>query len=745
MSVYSKRIKITPDVLIEYIFDESNFRSETYTVLTNLKEKSKSYISTSTINNQKNSLFNVDPILSKYSIIDTNQFNFLRLQNFFTAPIQHDKLRIFFPSGFEFQENEYIGFYVNVYTYGFNNKTKYSLSNFYYTIDNIDSLDIFNLHTPFYFDEQTWVRSIDLQFPSVNMISDSRIISGGSSSPVPNTINQNLTYGEGISRTEPIFIEFSFITSSQLVLGVPYYFTGDVSLASLPQVPEYTELGLDIRESTQGDFFEINATYLGSNENMDEFEYKQRLEGNRIRLEYIVNLYEENILTTTQTYQVSENFTKKILYRPVIQFSNTTAVIDVELRIVNLVDNSHISKFGSIGITNSINKYGLRLSRLNLDKNVINTNIYNLKVRNNMTTEGVGVIDSFVDIMRVPYPVMVDKYRILAKSVKSSTNENDYVPNGLLEILITSFDNIVQFNIAQDINQDGEPVPYDLSAVSVNSVLKLVFKSDSEKLEKLPFFEADNNYELGVVSFKIQEKDHKILRRIYDKGFDNFYLVVSADGVNTQLYSGKFIFYEDVTFVREIDLEEQETTATERRESISAEEIVIDTERIDVPERNIDRRLVENNPFARERMPRYKEDKNVDKNYENLLVYVRFQVNIDKMDNYLKSIGIVPEIKYGNMYFLKRIYKTTVVDIKNQPFIEKVFDLPLNIGTAPKTIRDEAKVTKNLTVYKTPPASPFTPPPPQPFTPPKPNIGFDRPGFDGLGGSGRDDMDLNLF
>lgn len=745
MSVYSKRIKINTNVLVEYIFDDSNFKSENYSVLTNLKEKTKSYISSSTINNETNSLFLVDPILSKYSPINIDEFNFLRLQNYFTAPVEYDKLRIYFPSGFEFQVEEYIGFYVNIYTYGFNNNTKYSLSNFYYTIDNIDTINIFNLHTPFYFDEKMWVKSIDLEIPSVNSISNSRILSGNSNTPTPNTINQHLTYGEGLSTTSPIFIDFAYITSSQLTLGIPYFFTGDLFSVSLAQVPEFTELGISIKESTQGDFFEINATYLGSNENMDEFEYKQRLSGNRIRLEYVVNLYEENILTTTQTFQITENFTKKILYRPIIQFSNTTAVIDVELKIVNLVDNSHISKFGSIGITNSINKYGLRLTRLNVDDKVINTNIYNLKVRNSMKSEGVGIIDSFVDIMRVPYPVMVDKYRILAKSARTSrNNNNDYVSNGLLEILITSFDNIIQFNIAQDINQDGDPVPYDLSAVSVNSTLKLVFKSDSEKLEKLPFFEADNNYELGNVSFKIQERDHKMLRRIFDKGFDNFYLTVSANGVNTQLYSGKFIFYEDVTFVREANLEAQETTATERRESISAESTVLNTERIDSADRRIDRRIVENNPFAKKQMPNYEEDKSVDKNYVNLLVYVRFQTNIDKMDNYLRTIGISPEIKYGNMYFLRRIYRTTVSDIKNQPFIEKIFDLPLNIGTAPKKLRDESMVTKNLTVYKNPPTSP-TSPPTSPTAPPRPNVILDRNNLNGNNRTNGGDLELPLF
>lgn len=732
MSQYSKRIKITPDVLIEYIFDDTNFRSEDYTVLTNLKEKTKSYISTSTINNLNNSLFVIDPILSKYSKININEFNFLKIQNYFTSPILNDRIRIYLPSGFDFKDDGYIGFYINVYTYGYNNKTKYSLTNFYYTIDNINTIDLFNLNTPFYFDEQLWVKSIDLEFPSINSISESRVITSTTNSPTPNSINQNLTNGEGLSINSPIFIDFAFISSTQKVLNIPYYYTSDINSVSIPQIPEYTELGINIEESSQGDFFEISATYLGSNENMDEFEYRQRVGGARIRLEYVINLYEENILTTSQTFQVTENFTKKILYRPVIQFSNTTAVIDVELRIVNLVDLSYISKFGSLGITNSINKYGLRLTRLNVDENVINTKIYNLKVKNTMTSKGVGVVDSFVDIMRVPYPVLIDKYRILAKSNNSISNINDYVSNGLLEIFITSFDNVIQFNIAQDINKNNEPVPYDLSNVSVNSNLKLVFKSDTEKLEKLPFFEADNNYELGNISFKIQERDYKTLKRIYNKGYDNFYLVVSGNGVNTQLYSGKFIFYEDVTFVKENNLEAQETTATERRETIQVDKIVIDTERIDTPDTKLDRRLVENNPFAKRTIPKYTENPDVDKNYVNLLVYVRFQTNIDKMDAYLRTLGITPLIKYGNVYLLVRVYKTTVIDIKNQPFIEKVFELNLNTGTAPKTIVNENISTKNLTIYKTPPPS-STIPSAAPFQPPTPNISMDTLGRDVAG------------
>lgn len=712
MSTYSKRVKITPNVLLEYTFDDTNFKSEDYTVLTNLKEKTKSYMSETTINNQDNSLFLVDPVLSKYSTVNPTNFNFLRTQDYFTSAILNDRLTLYFPGSFDFVSNGYLGFYVNVYTHGYGDNSKYSLTNFYYVISNTESIKLFDLPNPFYYDEKNWVKSIQIEFPSINAISNQRIVSGNINVPKPDSINENLTYGEGLSTNIPIFIEFAYLSSSNVVLGVPYYYTGDLYTSSLPQTPEFTELGVNVSESTQGDFFEIYATYLGSNENMDEFRDKQQLQGIEIQLEYVVHLYEENIISSTQTFIVSENFTQKILYRPVIQFSNTTAAIDVELKIVNLVDNSYISKFGSLGITNSLNKYGLRLTRLNMDYGVVNAEIFNLKVKNTMIG---GAADNFVDVMKVPYPVLVDRYRILTKSNNASPGTNDYVPNGLLEILINSFDNIIEFNIAQDINSNGEPIPYNLSTLSTNSNLKLVFKSDSEKLEKDPFFEADNNYEIGNISFKIQEKDYKLLRRIYDKGYDNFYLVVSTLNATTQLYSGKFLFYEDVTFIN------QTTTNTSSGTTTTSDKNVTNTENVDSVGSNLDKRITQNNPFISDNMPLYTEDPVSDKNYTNLMIYVRFQTNIDKMDAYLKLLGMTPEIKYGNVYFLKRVYATTVVDIKSQDFIEKIFEIPLTSGQAPKSVKSYADTNSNLRVYVTPPED-TTKPKNQPYTPPKPSI-----------------------
>ena len=730
MSTFSKRIKINTDVLLEFVYDDTNYKSDDYKVLTNLKETSKSYLSTSGLNTQENSLFLVDGVLDKYAKVDTTDFNFLRLQNYSTSLILYDTVKLYFPSGFDFY-TDYLGFYVNVYAHGYDNNTKYSLSNFFYTKDNTDAISIFDLPRPFLFDGKYWVRSIEFDIPSVFDISNQRIISNTINEPNPNSLNQNLTYGEGLGTNSPIFFDFGFITSTQSVLGTQYYFMGDLASFTLPQSPEFNEVGVVVEESSQGDYFEIYGTYMGSNENMDEFAYNEEVKGNKIELEYVVQLYEENIITTNQTYEVTENFSQKILYRPIIQFSNTTAAIDVEMRIVNRVDGSYVSKFGSVGITNSINKYGRTLTRLNMEEGVVNSEIFNVKFKNIMQGNVTGG-DNLLDLVKIPYPVMIDKYRILTKSTNASPGTNDYVPNGLLEIVITSFDTIVNFNIAQDINSKGEPMPYNLTELNNNSKILLSFKSDTEKVEKEIYYDADNAFEIGNIYFKIEENDYITIRRMYEKGYDNFYLIVSSDSSNTQLYSGKYVFYEDLSFVSETTTDdaalETETTGTTTTE-VTTDQETVNTETVDEPTYQREKAAEQNNPFNPNNMAAYAEDPKTDKNYFNVIIYVRFQTNMDKLDDWLEQEGITPKIKYANMYFLERVYVTKVQEIKKLDYVEQVFDLKITLGQAPKEVKKSSRLdqvdAKARRVYRKPVPKPTTPVR-KPYTPPKPNVTLER-------------------
>ena len=655
MATNSKRIKVNSDILLEYIYDSTNYVSEDYKVLTNLKEDTKSFFSTTNNNKLENNLFVVDPILDKFSVIDTDKFNFLKVQNYSSSIVLYDKIIIYLPSGFDF--GDYVGFFLNAYTFGYENETRYTLTNFYFDKSNTSSMSIYDLPKPFLYDERFWVRAIEIQIPSVDFVSKQRLVTNSLDEPKANTINKNLTKGEGLSINSPIFFNFSFISSSELVLDTTYYYVNTPFSFTLPPSPEFSELGVEVVESTQGDYFEIYATYMGSNENMDEFVYNEQVKGNVIQLEYIVTLFEENILTTTQTYQVNQNFTNKILYRPVIQFSNTTAAIDVECRIKNLVDNSYQSKFGSLGLTKELNKYGTRLSRLNISNNIISPEVYNVKYTN-VTNNSIGDSGDGTDnIMRIPYPMLIDKYKILAKSLNSTNQSSGYVPNGTLEIIITSFDTVINFFIAKDISSNGQPIPYNLTEITNNSKIILSFKSDSEKLEKEIFYEANNNYEIGNIYFKIEENDYNIIKKMNNKGYDNFYIIVKSDSASTQLYSGKFVFYEDVLFINDTS-----ETTNQNIIDISSDDNVQSDDIVD---------------FNGER-------NETNSGYFNLMVYVRYTENIERFDSYLENdLNISPKIKYANVYFLERVFGNTVIEIEKLDYLEQVFRLPLNTGRIP--------------------------------------------------------------
>jgi hypothetical protein len=90
---------------------------------------------------------------------------------------------------------------------------------------------------------------------------------------------------------------------------------------------------------------------------------------------------------------------------------------------------------------------------------------------------------------------------------------------------------------------------YDLSKILNNSEIVLTFKSDTESVEKSIYNEADNDFKNGIINFKIVENDLQVLKKIYDKGYTNFYLTILSNKVKTLLYSGTYSFFENITFV----------------------------------------------------------------------------------------------------------------------------------------------------------------------------------------------------
>ncbi|NBP03038.1 MAG: hypothetical protein EBU90_23575 [Proteobacteria bacterium] len=378
MAKLSKFVKVDKNVLLEFIYDEDNNISEAYDVLVNSKERRQSYLATpnsATNNIQGNSLFTLDKLSNKYGKINTSQYSFLQLKNYSsTAPIRHDRLVIHLPINWTF--GEYLGCYVRVYTFDTLNQKTFDLSNYYFDMSDSAQAYLLNFTSPpLLFQEKLWGKNLTIDFPAASSLSQQRI----GNLPKVNSINANLTTGAGISLTSPVFIDFHFIQNLQTINAVTTYQLSAPITVSIPQTPEFENLGLKIQHSQNGDYFEIFGTYNGNIAEFKQFLDDSVYTGHRYYVVYQITMFEQNIRGKTLTVEVRENFNETVDFRPIIKFSTTTAIIDVEMRLIDAVDDSYITRRATYGmLQDEVSRYALKLIKINL-KNANKPKIYNIK------------------------------------------------------------------------------------------------------------------------------------------------------------------------------------------------------------------------------------------------------------------------------------------------------------------------------------------------------------------------------
>jgi hypothetical protein len=406
MAKISKYIKLDKNILLEYVYDDNNNISEAYDILVNSKEKSQSYMATSTSgtgNTQGNQLFRLDAISNKYGKIDTSNYSFLQVKNYTTpVPIRHDTVRVHLPINWTF--GEYLGFYIKIYAFDTTNQKKYSISNFYFDMTDVSQQYLMNFTSPpLLFQEKLWGKNISIEIPSVSSISAQRV----NNLPKDNSLNSNLTSGIGLNMTSPIFIEFNFINGAQTVNGVTSYSLAPKVETSIPQSPEFESLGLAVKHSINGDFFEIYGTYNDTIAGFKQFIDDSFISGNRYYVQYNITTYEQNVRGKTVTALVTDNFNETIEYRPIIKYSTTSAIIDVEMRLIDAVDDSYIIRRASYGmLQDEVAKYSLNLIKINL-KNANKPKIYNIK--NSVDPALVGVSNSMGSLKLKKLPALPAK------------------------------------------------------------------------------------------------------------------------------------------------------------------------------------------------------------------------------------------------------------------------------------------------------------------------------------------------
>ena len=572
MSKLSKFIKLDKNILLEYIYNDSNLISEPYNIVVNSKYKSNSYIaadSSITNNTQVNQLFKIDTISSRYGKLDTDNYSFLQIKNYSSGnPIQHDTVKVHIPISYLF--GEHLGFYMRVYAYDSLNSVTYDLSNFYFDMTDINQTNLLNFTSPpLLFQEKLWGKNISFDIPSLNYVSSQ--LTGGL--PKEDSINYNLTDGNGLSTTSPIFIDFHFIDNIQTINTVTTYLLGANLTTTVPQTPEYEKLGLVIEHSSNGDFFEIFGTYNDTISGFKKFIDDSVTIGRDYYVQYNITLYEQNIRGKTLTVTVTDGFNETIEYRPIIKYSTTTAIIDVEMRLIDNVDNSYILRRASYGILqDELSKYSLNMMKLNVS-NVSKPKIYNLKNsvnsgligglsnaggslvinsnqnvnnnNNNISSQN-GVV---IETVKVPYYVLVDRFNIMAKSENALIDTKTFYGFGKIQILLYPFDNVVKFSIAN--GTAAKPEYFNMTGISE---IKLVFKNDKNQFEFPLFTESgDIDLTIGQIVFKIPLNRFNDVKKIYDSGINLFYIVGTSQSTTSVIYTGLFKIYDNTTNVQSLN------------------------------------------------------------------------------------------------------------------------------------------------------------------------------------------------
>jgi len=383
----SKFVKVNKNILLEYIYDDSNNIGNSYKILLNTKDNQLNYsyiAGTGSITNNtlENQLFKIDSISNNYGLINPSNYSFLQLKDYSEGfPARHDTIKIHLPVNYTFAE--YIGCHVKVFTFDYNNQKTYELSNFFFDISDTNQGYLLNLSNPaLLFQEKLWGKYIMIDVPSVRYLSGLRT----NKSAKENTINYNLTQGVGLSITSPIFIDFHFINSRKTVNKVTTYYLTSKTSINLPQSPDFEKVGLKIEHSTAGDFFEIYGIYNGNISEFNTFIKNSVSLGKRYYVEYVVTLFEQNLRGKSIRFTIQDNFNEKVEYRPIIKFSTTTAIIDVEMNVIDAVDGSIIQRRASYGmLQDEVAKYSLNLTKINLSRSS-KPKIYNIK-----TPEGAGI------------------------------------------------------------------------------------------------------------------------------------------------------------------------------------------------------------------------------------------------------------------------------------------------------------------------------------------------------------------
>ena len=239
------------------------------------------------------------------------------------------------------------------------------------------------------------------------------------------------------------------------------------------------------------------------------------------------------------------------------------------MRLIDAVDDSYIIRRSSYGmLQDEVSKYSLNLTKINIS-NASKPKIYNIKnainpglvgVSNSMgmlSVSNMGKrlrsnlqqnVETVVQTVEIPFPVLVDRYNIMAKSENALKDSKTFYGYGKLQVVLYPFDNVVQFVIATGTAQS--PTYLDLSRFRE---LKLSFRTDQTEQSFSIYTEANDDLTQGFITFKIPQSKYTEIKKIYNQNVNVFYITGISQNTNSVIYTGLFKVYDNTASVAELN------------------------------------------------------------------------------------------------------------------------------------------------------------------------------------------------
>ena len=370
----------------------------------------------------------------------------------------------------------------------------------------------------------------EIKIPNLKDLGDKYLVASGAfkTQTLASLISKS---GEGFVYGAPLRINAWQIQNIVDFNGYERYNTAKISTLSLEQEDPFSNIGAEIKESDQGQFFEYYAT---DNEGfVEDFILFQNSIGNGYYISHEIEVLEQigaALIKTSQFQSIQTTaYDSPNYYRPIVK--NAGVAVSFMLRytmsLINSINQSRITRISTY-TSNSPSQWGTNITPLQLSNFPQVQKIYNrvysqpqINVSGGSTNirpkEIVKYVNIFVDQNFVTATASSLKFVNNKLSSEEGAGETTAYGSGKLTFSISPFDNFYKFSFVKS-GPSGDPVEIDLSN---SGKFNISFINPKGNKIQVPSLDDKNlaNPVKGELAFKIDESISTQILQVIDRRF----------------------------------------------------------------------------------------------------------------------------------------------------------------------------------------------------------------------------------